>query len=330
LRLLLVFIFLFASQVKAQALEAYTQDYILMGVSFSFTAISEEEQKASEAIQEAHDEVVRIEKLISSWDANSQTSAINKNAGISPVKVDLELIDLIERSLKISQITNGYFDISFASVDKIWQFGENKTNELPSESEIEASVSKIGYNNIIIDREKKTVFLKLEGMKIGFGAIGKGYAANRAKAIMLQNGIENGVVNAGGDLINWGKDIDEEPWTIGITDPKDKEEIITWLNVSEMSVVTSGNYEKFVEIDGERYSHIINPKTGMPVKQLSSVTVLSIDAEFADAMATSIFVLGREEGLKLVNHLEGVECIIIDEQKEMFTSNNINKRIWLK
>ncbi len=301
-----------------------------MGVSFSFTALSDNEEKANKAIQKGYDEVVRIEKLISSWDQDSQTSAINRNAGIAPVKVDIELIELIERSMKISQITSGHFDITFASVDNIWQFGENKTNKLPTKEQIEASVSKIGYENIEIDKENQTVFLKLEDMKIGFGAIGKGYAANRAKAVMKKNEIENGVVNAGGDLINWGNDKDGEPWTIGITDPKNKEQVITWLNVSDISVVTSGNYEKFVEIDGKRYSHIINPKTGMPVEQLSSVTVLSVDAEFADAMATSVFVLGKEDGLKLINHLDGVECIIIDDKKEMFTSNNINKRIWLK
>ncbi|MEM7162296.1 MAG: FAD:protein FMN transferase [Bacteroidota bacterium] len=311
-------------------MHSFTKDTVLMGVSFSFTAVCESEEQAIEGVNAASDEVIRIEKLISSWDPHSQTSDVNNNAGIQAVQVDQELIALIERSLKISELTNGYFDITFASLDEIWRFDEYKTEELPSQEELLSSVSKIGYKNIIIDKKNGTVFLKDKGMKMGFGAIGKGYAANRAMLIMKDLRIKNGVVNAGGDLINWGKDKDNQPWTIGITDPKNKDEVISWLNVSDLAIVTSGNYEKFVEINGKRYSHIINPKTGMPVENLSSVSILCPDAEFADALATSIFILGKSEGMKLVNHLDQVECIIIDDQKNIFTSNNLEKRIWLK
>jgi len=293
-----------------------------MGSAFSFTSVSDSAEIAYKSNMDAINEVGRIEKLISSWDTASETSLINKNAGIKPVKVSKELIELIERCIKVSELSNGYFDISFASIDKIWKFDGSKV-DIPSDEEIAESIKNINYKNIIIDKVAQTVFLKEKGMKIGFGAIGKGYAADKAKEIMISHGIKSGVVNAGGDLISWGTKVNGQPWTIGIADPANKEDVICWLNVSDIAVVTSGNYEKFVEINGKRYCHIINPKTGWPVSGLSSVTVLCNNAELSDALATTIFVLGKDDGLKLANHLEGVECIIINDKNEIFYSNNI-------
>lgn len=302
-----------------------SSDTLLMGSAFSFTSVSDSFQLAFKANDEAIKEVTRIESLISSWNKDSETALINNNAGINPVKVSTELFELIERCIKVSELSNGYFDISFASIDNIWKFDGKTKIELPSDEQISNSIKNINYKNIILNKEEQSVFLNEKGMKIGFGAIGKGYAAFKAKEKMQSIGINSGVVNAGGDLLSWGTKTVDMPWTIGVADPKNKEKIIFWLNISDMAVVTSGNYEKYVEINGERYCHIINPKTGWPVKGLSSVTIICENAELSDALATTVFVLGKDDGLKLIDHLDGIECIIIDDNSELYFSKNLKK-----
>ena len=314
-------LFLFHANLSAQN-KAYTEVLLLMGSRFEITAVSADESKAREAIQKGISEIKRIEKLISSWDENSQTSAIRKSAGIRPVKVDQELFNLIRRSKKISDLTHGAFDISYASMDKIWKF-DGSMKEMPDSSAVAASVSKINYKDIILDAENTTVYLKNKGMKIGFGAIGKGYAANKALGIMSKLGLDGALVNASGDLISWGKDEGGKSWKIGISNPKQKDQIFSWLNIDETAIVTSGNYEKFVTINGERFSHIIDPRTGYPVKGLSSVSIICPNAELADALATSVFVLGKEAGLKLINNLKGIECILVTDDQKMMTSDNL-------
>jgi thiamine biosynthesis lipoprotein len=294
----------------------------LMGSRFELVAIHEHSTIRDEAIQLGIREIKRIEALISSWDAKSETSSINKNAGAQPVIISEELFNLIERTIKISNLTGGAFDISFNSIQPVWVF-DGSTISPPDSLEIAESVKKINFRNIILDRKQHTVFLKEKGMKIGFGAIGKGYAANRAKKIMCDRGIEHGMVNAGGDLIAWGKQEDGASWQVGIADPSKEKEYIAWLGIADMSVVTSGNYEKFVIIEGKKYGHIINPKTGWPVAGIKSVTLVSPDAELSDALATSVFVLGKNDGLALVNRLKNVDCLIIDEQNKIWTSDKL-------
>lgn len=330
-RIGILFLFLvYGFNLKGQDQFSYSKDTILMGSAFAFTAISETKPYAQSAVREGIKEVIRIEKLISSWDSNSQTSAINKNAGITPVKVNGELINLIERCIKISKISNGFFDISFASMDKLWEFKNQKLTQLPSKESIKRSISKIDYRNISIDKENKTVFLKVKGMKIGFGAIGKGYAADRAKMVMMNFKAKSGVVNAGGDLVAWGKQETGKPWSIAIADPEDKKSVLAWLDISEMAVVTSGNYEKYFLYENKKYCHIIDPKTGWPISGIKSVTIISGMAEFSDAIATTTFILGPTDGMELIDHLEGVEAIIVNDLGEVFYSKNIQTKYFRK
>ena len=296
---------------------------LLMGSRFELVAVHENKEIRENAIRLALAEIKRIESLISSWDPKSETSMVNANAGISATKISEELSDLLGRSIKVSELTNGAFDISFSSLDPIWIF-DGRTMSAPDSAQIAETVQHINYKNIILDWNERTIFLKQKGMKIGFGAIGKGYAANRAKKVMLDHGIKHGLVNAGGDLIAWGRQENGKPWNIGIADPEKENEYIAWLNIEDMSVVTSGNYEKFVIIDGKKYGHIIDPKTGWPVKGILSVTLVSPDAELSDALATSVFVLGIEQGLILVNQLKNVECLIIDDGNKLWTSDQID------
>jgi thiamine biosynthesis lipoprotein len=293
-----------------------------MGSRFDITVVANSEKEANHTIDLAINEIKRIEKLISSWDTASQTSLINLNAGIKPVKVDKELFDLIERSIAISKLTNGAFDISYASMDRIWKYDGSMT-VMPSEEKISSSIKKVGYQNIIIDKEAQTVFLKLKGMKIGFGAIGKGYAADKAKVLLKEKGVKAGIINASGDLNAWGKQGNGKEWMVAITNPLNKEKVFSWLPINDAAVVTSGNYEKFVKFNGRRYSHIIDPRTGYPSTEIISVTVFTSNAEFADAISTSIFVMGVETGLNFINQLKGVECIIVDEQNKIHSSKNI-------
>ncbi|MCB0275313.1 MAG: FAD:protein FMN transferase [Calditrichaeota bacterium] len=293
-----------------------------MGSRFEISAVSADPQVAWEAIRAAISEINRIEHLISSWDSLSQTSRINRMAGIEPVAVDPELYQLIERAKKVSVITGGAFDISYASMDRVW-FYDGRMTALPSPEAIAASVALINYRDIELNPAQTTVFLRNKGMKIGFGAIGKGYAADRAKEVMLNLGIASGVVNAGGDLVAWGKQEDERDWQVGIADPRNKEDIISWLSTSEKAVVTSGNYEKFVELEGKTYGHIIDPRTGWPVGGLKSVTIICPSGELADALATSVFILGENDGLALINKMKGIECILVTADDELITSDHL-------
>ncbi|MCA0153161.1 FAD:protein FMN transferase [Winogradskyella sp. 2Y89] len=302
--------------------QVYSRTVKLMGSRFDISVEAKDSIKGSKYIDTAINEISRIERLISSWDPKSQTSQINRSAGVKPIKVDEELFHLIERALKLSKLTDGAFDISYASMDKVWKF-DGSMSEMPSKEAINNSVSKVGYHNIIIDKGNQTVYLKEPGMKIGFGAIGKGYAADKAKALLKDIGVTGGIINASGDLNTWGTQPNGKDWKVAIVNPLNKEKVFSWMPVKNSAVVTSGNYEKYIEFDGILYSHIIDPRTGYPSSGILSVTIFTLTAELADALATSVFVMGVESGLNFINQLKGVECIIVDSENNILTSKNI-------
>ena len=314
--------FLILFSIVCAAQEPYKRTLKLMGSRFDITVVANDSIQANKYIDTAVAEISRIEKLISSWDDNSQTSEINRNAGAKPLKVDKELFNLIERAIGISKLTDGAFDISYASMDRIWQFDGSMT-VMPSEKEIKSSVEKVGYQNIVLDKKNGTVFLKLEGMKIGFGAIGKGYAADMAKTLLISKGVPSGIINASGDMNTWGKQPNNEDWKVAITNPMNKNKVFALLPITNGAVVTSGNYEKYVNFNGKRYTHIIDPRTGYPSTGIISVTVFAPKAELADALATSVFVMGKEAGLDRINQLPKIECIIIDDKGNITKSKNI-------
>jgi len=321
LRQIILFLLLvFPALLNAQ--EKYTRTLKLMGSRFDITVVADNQEKGDEYINAAVNEIRRIEKMISSWDSLSETATIIKNAGIKPVKVDKELFDLIARSIKISELTSGAFDITYASMDRIWKF-DGSMKKLPSEKKIAGSVEKVGYKNIVLDQQIQTVFLKKKGMRIGFGAIGKGYAADKAKQLLISMGVPGGIMNASGDLTVWGTQPDGKPWMVGITNPLNKNRVFSWFPLNNNAVVTSGNYEKFVNFNGKKYSHIIDPRSGWPVSSLTSVSIFAPKAELADALATGVFVMGRETGLDFVNQIPGIECVIVDDRGKIYTSENI-------
>jgi len=313
-----------SQQLLAQAHE-YKRALKLMGSDFNIIVVANNQKQGQAYIDVAVKEIKRIENKISSWTTTSETAKINANAGIKPVKVDLELYNLIYRAKKISELTEGAFDISYASMDKIWKFDGSMT-KMPSAESIKKSVAKVGYKNIILNRYETSVFLKLKGMKIGFGAIGKGYAADKAKTLLQNMGVKAGIIDASGDMNTWGLQPNGKPWKIGITNPVNKQKVFSWFNLTDEAVVTSGNYEKYVKLNGITYTHIIDPRTGYPAHGIFSATVFSKSAELSDALATSIFVMGVKTGLNFINQLKGIDCVIVDENLKVYFSNDLKTK----
>jgi thiamine biosynthesis lipoprotein len=296
----------------------------LMGNRFELSVVAIDEKWANEKIDSGINEIQRIEKLLTTFSDDSETNQVNANAGIKPVTVSRETFNLIQRSLRISLLTQGAFDISYGSVDKrLWNFDQQMT-ELPDKETAKKMVSLINYQNIVLDDKACTVYLRQKGMRIGFGGIGKGYAAEQAKQVMKLHGVESGVVNASGDLTTWGLQPNGKQWTIAIANPNCSHEAFSYMDISNMAVATSGNYEKFVMINGKKYSHTINPHTGLPVTGIKSVTVITTNAELADALATPITIMGITAGLDMINQMKGIEAIIIDDDDKLYTSKNIN------
>ena len=294
---------------------------LLMGNRFDIGVVSSVKEQAEQAIEKSIAEIKRIEALLTTFSDDSQTNQINQNAGIKPVKVDKEVYALIERAQRISKLTQGAFDLSYGSLDKsFWNF-DQKMTQLPTSEQALKAVGLIDYRNIVL--EKGTVFLSEKGMRIGFGGIGKGYAADRAKQVLQAEGFENGVVNASGDMNAWGVREDGQSWKVGISNPDSPQEIMAEFDLQNAAVATSGNYEKFVWIDGVKYSHTIHPKTGFPIRGIKSVTVFAPFAELADALTTPIAVMGVEVGLDLINQMTGVACLIISDENVIYSSNAI-------
>jgi thiamine biosynthesis lipoprotein len=295
----------------------------LMGNRFELTVVSDDEKWGQQCIDTAINEISRIEKLLTTFSDDSQTNVINRNAGIAPVKVDKEVFDLIKRSIKISELTQGAFDITYGSIDKrLWNFDQTMTS-LPDKVIAKEMVRLINFRNIVLDEEACTVFLREKDMRIGFGGIGKGYAAECAKQVMKLQGVASGVVNASGDLNAWGFQPNGKPWTVGIANPDASNEIFSYINITDMAVATSGNYEKFIMVDGRKYSHTINPRTGLPITGVKAATIITTNAEIADAMATPVMIMGINAGLDMVNQMNNIEAIIIDDNNKIYTSKNI-------
>ncbi len=317
-KILFLLIILISFSTSAQVLRKRTTK--LMGGRFDITIVANDSLSAEQNIDTVIAEITRIENLISDWKADTQISEVNRNAGIKPVKVSAEVFALTQRAIHLSVITNGAFDISFAAMDRIWKFDGSMT-KMPTPEAVKKSVEKVGYRNIVLNAQNSTIFLKKKGMKIGFGALGEGYAADRCRDMMLARGIKAGIVNGSGDMNTWGKQPNGNDWAIGITNPLHKDTIFAVVPLKQGAVVTSGSYEKYVIFNGKRYSHIINPATGYPATGLCSVTVFGPSAEVANGLSTSMMVLGKVKGLQLIKRYPHYSCIMIGDDEKIFSQN---------
>lgn len=296
-----------------------SEERVLMGTQVVVKAVGDDRERLRSAINAAFDEVYRLERLMSNFMPDTELSQINQRAGVAPVRVSRELFDVIKRSLVFSELSDGAFDISFASVGKLWNF---RTGVMPESDAVASQIPFVDYRQIQLDETRGTIFLPSRRMEIGLGGIGKGYAMDRAMAVLNDHGIRHAMVMAGGDTLIKGKNGDDF-WRVGLRDPDQAEGILAVLPLEDQAISTSGDYERFFVKDGIRYHHILDTKTGYPASRCRSVTILAQDATTSDALSTSVFVLGPERGLALVERLDDVEAIIIDRHGNMSLSSGL-------
>jgi len=264
------------------------------------------------AIDSAFKEMERIEGVFSKFNKNSEVSKINALAGIEKTVVSEEVFKLTERAVYYSGISSGAFDITVAPLMEIWGF-VRKYKSIPDKETIKSALERVGYKNIEFDPKGLSIKFLNKKTKIDFGGIAKGYAVDRARDILAKHGIKNGLINLGGNMFALGYAPGNKNWKIGVEDPKHKGKLLRSFELTDKAISTSGNYERFFEIEGKRYSHIINPVTGEPCQGVISVTVMADSAEEADALSTAIFVMGEEKGLTLAKSIKGIKVLMLKE-----------------
>lgn len=301
---------------------------LMMGTLVEVTVVAPENE-AKAATEAVFEEIRRVEDL-TSFHKNSPLDAINSAAGKEAVKTDLELLSLVERSLKIAGETGGAFDPTVGPLCRLWQFSGGDPR-LPDNSEITDALAKVGWNRVKVDCKAGTISLPEGGMALDLGGIAKGYALERAREVMKRMGISAGLLNAGGDIVAMGEKAPGRPWRIGVQDPRDPKGLIAVAAVRDGVVVTSGDYERFFEANGKRYHHILDPTTGYPAEGLQSVTIIARDGLTSEALATAgIFVMGVQRGLNYLENFPGIEGLLVDSEGRLHMTRGAAKAFELK
>ncbi len=315
--LLLIYL-LCSAQVQADWARA---EAAIMGTEIRAEVWHEDAALAQKGVVAVMDEMRRIDRLMSPYKPQSELSQINRYAADEPVVVSTELYALIKRSMEFSVLTGGAFDITFASVGHLYDYREHRK---PDQQQIEEKLSAINYRHVELNDKDRYVRFARRGVKIDLGGIAKGHAVDNALQILRDLGIEHALVTAGGDTGLLGDRLGR-PWMVGIKHPRKSGAMAAMLPLQDEALSTSGDYERFFEEDGVRYHHILNPSTGKSVGEVTSVSILGPDATTADALSTSVFVLGVEQGMALVNRLAGIEAIIVDKERRLFYSLGLEK-----
>ena len=290
-----------------------------MGTKAKVEFESDDSQQAAKLIEQVVAEMHRIDRLMSPFKPDSELSKINQQASRHPVAISDELFALLVKSEHFSRLTQGAFDISFSSVGYLYDY---RKHQRPDESQKKVLTPQINYRKILLNKSEKTVKFENDKLKIDLGGIAKGHAVDRCIEILIGHGIKNAFVSAGGDSRVIGKK-NGRLWYIGIRHPRDEGKLIVNLPLEEVAISTSGDYERFFIEDGIRYHHIIDPKTGDSVRNTQSVTILAANSTVADALSTSIFVLGPDKGMQLINRMPDVSAIIINNKGKMHYSNDL-------
>lgn len=324
----------------------YRKTEILMDTLVTISVVSDSKNDAKKAIDITFSEIEKLEKLSNFFSPDSEVSLINKNAGISPVKVSPDILDIIEKALYVSEKTDGAFDVTIGPVITLYDFHKKIK---PEDSAIKKSLPLVNYKNLIIDKNKSAIFLKKKGMLIDLGGIVKGYAADRAVETLKRQGINSGLVSVAGDIKAFGLKPDGKPWNIGIRNPRpvrehisngsrakdestlggEEDDIMATIKLSDMAISTSGDYERYFELNGKRYHHLLDPKTGYPAEGCQSVSIITNSGVFADAFSTAIFILGPERGTKILKEMS-LDGIIVDSREEVYTTPDIRGMIEFK
>ena len=291
----------------------------LMGTEVSVLLWHEDEATGKEIVAKVFAEAERIDRLMSTYKEDSRISEINRNAAAEPVVAGDELFRLIQRSLDISVLTRGAFDITYDSVGQHYDF---RNRQRPDEATVAAERELIDFRFVQLDQAAGTVAFRQQGVRINLGGIAKGYVVERGVNVMLANGVRNGIVTAGGDSRLLG-DRRGQPWMVGIRDPREEGEVAISVPLENEAISTSGDYERYFVEGDTRYHHIIQPSTGEPAGGVRSATVFGPDAVFTDALSTSVFVMGVDQGLRLIATLPDYESIVIDAEGRIFYSDGL-------
>ncbi|MEJ7597165.1 MAG: FAD:protein FMN transferase [Kofleriaceae bacterium] len=290
-----------------------------MGTVVSVFLWSDDERKASQAAEAVFVEMKRIDTVMTTWTEDSEVSRINAAAGKAPVAVSEETFAVIERAQDVAKRTGGLFDISVGAFKGLWKFDEDMDGSLPDPAEVKKRLAKIGYQHIVLDKAKRTVFLKRPGMSITLGGIAKGYAVDKCVKLLNDRGFTSFMVQAGGDMYVAGKK-GAAAWVVGVRDPRGVDgTMFASAPIEDHSFSTSGDYERGFVKDGKRYHHILDPRTGQPARASRSVTIRAKDAFTADAWSKVLFILGPKEAQKLMvrEKLEDFEAVWVDDKNEL-------------
>lgn len=300
-----------------------------MGKTFTIIVADKmSEEKAKPHLKAAFAVIAQIAKMIDGNDPASAVSVINANAGAKPVKVDDYIFDMISRAVEVANITNGAFDITFASVGDLWNYRKIPFT-VPKDEDVKSRIKLVNYKNIVLNEKEKTVFLKEKGMKIGLRGIAKGYATDMVTEQLEKAGLHNFIIYAGGDVMARGYKGDRS-WRIGVQDPFSPENYFATMPINNRSVSTSGAYEMGVEVDGKFYHHIIDPKTGYPATGTLQVTLISDYATYTDALCTGIFVLGPNVAIPILERMTGVDAVIIDDEGNVYITSRLKEKLNIK
>lgn len=301
------------------AADWYARAIDLMGTRVSVELWHEDEKTAADLLEQVLEEYRRIDRQMSTYRADSEVSLLNARGGTEAVRVSRELFDLIGLALDLSRLSGGAFDVSYESVGYLYDF---RARQRPNRSQIDAAIAAVDYRRILIDESRQTVRFERPDMRINLGGIAKGHAVERGAKLLREAGIEHALLNAGGDTRVIG-DRRGAPWIVGIRHPRQDGEFATRLPLFDEAISTSGDYERFFEEDGRRYHHILNPATGEPTETVLSATVIGPDATMTDALSTTVFVLGTERGLELIESIEGYETIIVEPSGRLAYSSGL-------
>jgi len=290
-----------------------------MGTRVSVDLWHADQQRGDELVQSVLAEYRRIDERMSTYKNDSELSRVNRDAAAAPIPVSDELFELLRRALALSQASEGAFDITYESVGYLYDFREARR---PSTSDIETRLAAIDYRHVRLDASARTVSFARSGVRVNLGGIAKGYAVERGAALLRAAGVEHAMLTAGGDTRVLG-DRRGQPWIVGIRHPRTADAVVTRLPLDDEAISTSGDYERFFEEDGRRYHHILNPLTGEPTQGILSVTIVGPDATLTDGLSTTVFVLGVERGLDLIERTAGYEAIVIEADGRLSYSSGL-------
>jgi thiamine biosynthesis lipoprotein len=315
------FVFLalfFPNQIRA---EWYADNAGTMGTNIYVEVWAESDTQGKLALKTVMAEMERINQLMSSYIDTSELSLINAKAGFGPVVISEEMFELLDKSIKISELTRGAFDITFNSVGYLYNYKKSKR---PDEKTIASLLEAINYKHIKLDKEKLSIEFTHPKVKIALGGIAKGHAVDNSISLLERLGIIHGLVTAGGDTRLLG-DRRGKPWIVGIRDPRNKQKQAVVMPLESSAMSTSGDYERYFEEDGKRYHHILSPKTGKSTYDVQSVSIIGPSSTFNDALSTAVFVMGLSEGLGMINRIDGYEAVVMDNQRKMHYSNGLQE-----